>query len=293
MQTVTPAEFTTSDGARLRLIDEGPADAPITAVFVHGWTLSKHTWDRVAAGLPAAAGRNVRTLRYDLRGHGGSRPAEPGDATIRRCADDLAELIADRVPEGELVLAGHSMGGMTIMALAEQHPQVFDRVRGVALVATSSGNLAAPSFGLPRPGADVFNAGERALRRYLAGAKGQRVSGASGWLRPGVRWLLFGKRPQSDDVAATASWLAGCHPVNMAGYRESLAAHERAEALSRFDGIPTLIFAGGSDRLTPTDHAEKIAEKLPNAEFYLYPGAGHMLPLERTEELTARLATLL
>ena len=94
-------------------------------------------------------------------------------------------------------------------------------------------------------------------------------------------------------VAATASWLAGCHPVNMAGYRESLAAHERAEALSRFDGIPTLIFAGGSDRLTPPDHAEKIAAKLPGAEFYLYPGAGHMLPLERAEELTARLATLL
>ncbi|MDI2030071.1 alpha/beta hydrolase [Saccharopolyspora sp. TS4A08] len=293
MQTVAAAEFTTSDGARLRLIDEGPADAPVTAVFVHGWTLSKHTWDRVAAGLPAAAGRNVRTLRFDLRGHGGSAPAVAGEATIRRCADDLAELLAERVPEGPIVLAGHSMGGMTIMALAEQHPEIFDRVRGVALVATSSGNLAAPSFGLPKPGADVFNAGERLLRRYLAGAKGGKVSPASGWLRPGVRWLLFGKDPKSDDVAATASWLAGCHPVNMAGYRESLAVHERLDALERLRGIPTLIFAGGSDRLTPQDHAERIAEALPDARYYLYPGAGHMLPLERTDEITTRLAGLL
>ncbi|MEB3365973.1 alpha/beta fold hydrolase [Saccharopolyspora mangrovi] len=290
---MTAAEFTTSDGAQLQLIDEGPADAPVTAVFVHGWTLSKHTWDRVAAGLPAAAGHNVRTLRFDLRGHGGSRPAEPGEATIRRCADDLAELLADRVPEGPIVLAGHSMGGMTIMALAEQRPQIFDRIRGVALVATSSGNLAAPTFGLPKPGADVFNAGERLLRRHLAGSKAQRVSGASAWLRPGVRWLLFGKGSKPDDVAATASWLANCHPVNMAGYRDSLAAHERREALARLDDVPTLIFAGLADRLTPRDHAEKIAGALPNAQLYLYPGAGHMLPLERTEELTARLATLL
>ncbi|TWF93276.1 alpha/beta fold hydrolase [Saccharopolyspora dendranthemae] len=293
MQTITRPEFITSDGAQLRLIDEGPADAPVTVLFVHGWTLSKHSWDRIAAGLPAAAGRNVRTLRFDLRGHGASRPAEPGEATIARCAEDLAEIIADRVPAGPIVLAGHSMGGMAIMALAEQHPQVFDRVRGVALVATSSGDLAAPSFGLPQRGSDVFNAGERALRRYLASSGAKRVSGASAWLRPGVRWLLFGKQAAREDVAATASWLATCHPKNMAAYRESLAVHERAEALARLNEVPTLVLAGLSDRLTPKDHADKIARALPNARFYLYPGAGHMLPLERTAEITTRIATLL
>ncbi|WP_190818449.1 alpha/beta fold hydrolase [Saccharopolyspora pogona] len=90
-----------------RVLDEGPADAPITVVFVHGWTLTKHTWGRVATGLPKAAGTSLRTVRFDLRGHGGS---------IQRCADDLAEPIAERVPEGLVVLAKHSMGGMMIMA---------------------------------------------------------------------------------------------------------------------------------------------------------------------------------
>ena len=87
--------------------------------------------------------------------------------------------------------------------------------------------------------------------------------------------------------------MAGCHPVNMASYRESLADHERVEALARLDGIPTLVFAGLADRLTPREHADKIASALPGAHLYLYPGAGHMLPLERTHEITTRLATLL
>ena len=104
MQTVTRPEFITSDGAQLRLIEEGPADAPVTVLFVHGWTLSKHSWDRIAAGLPAAAGHHVRTLRFDLRGHGASRPAEPGEATIARCADDLAEIIRQTVERWDAVV---------------------------------------------------------------------------------------------------------------------------------------------------------------------------------------------
>ena len=41
-----------------------------------------------------------------------------------------------------MVLAGHSMGGMSIMALARQRPELFgDRVVGVFLLATSAGGL--------------------------------------------------------------------------------------------------------------------------------------------------------
>ncbi|MDI5982853.1 alpha/beta fold hydrolase, partial [Amycolatopsis magusensis] len=54
------------------------------------------------------------------------------------------------VPEGRLVLAGHSMGGMTIMALAERHPELVSRrVAGVAFVATSSGEMNRLTLGLP------------------------------------------------------------------------------------------------------------------------------------------------
>ncbi|MER7080784.1 Pimeloyl-ACP methyl ester carboxylesterase [Saccharopolyspora kobensis] len=293
LQTTTADEFTTSDGARLRVVDEGPADAPVTVVLVHGWTLTKHLWDRVVTGLPAASGVEVRTIRYDLRGHGESDPAQPGSASIRRCADDLAELIAERVPVGPVVLAGHSMGGMTIMALAERHPElVRQRVAGVALVATSSGDLAAPTLGLPAPVAALANRGERVVRKRLAAARGKRLSPQSSWMRPGMRWLLFGTGPEARDVAVTADWVAACHPANMAAYREALIDHDRLDALAVLRDIPTVVLSGLADRLTPHTHSRRIAEALPDAKLLIYAGAGHMLPLERTAEVTDRIAEL-
>ncbi|WP_207954262.1 alpha/beta fold hydrolase [Saccharopolyspora elongata] len=293
LRTMTAEEFTTSDGTRLRVVDEGPADAPVAVVLVHGWALTKHTWDRVADGLPEAAGTQLRILRFDLRGHGESDPAQPGSASIRQCADDLAELIAERVPEGPVVLAGHSMGGMTIMAFAEQHPELFARrTAAVALVATSAGDLVAPTLGLPRPVAAVANRGEQAFRKRLAASRGKRLVPQSSWLRPGMRWLLFGRSPEAADVAATADWVAGCHPANMAAYRQALAEHERHGALAALRSVPTVVLSGLADRLTPHSHARRIADALPDAKLLIYAGAGHMLPLERADEVTARIAEL-
>src|ERR1700712_5065908 len=106
------SRFLTGDGTALHVRSSGPSDAAVTVVLVHGWTQDHRTWDDVVARM----GPSQRVLRYDLRGHGGSAPAKPGTATIARLADDLAELITERAPHGKLVLAGHSMGGMTIMA---------------------------------------------------------------------------------------------------------------------------------------------------------------------------------
>lgn len=285
--------FETSDGTRLRVLEDGPADAPITVVLVHGWTLSPHAWDRLVAGLPAAAGKPVRTIRFDLRGHGQSDPAPAGTATIPHGADDLAELIEDRAPTGPIVLAGHSMGGMIAMALAERHRQLFtERIAGVALVASSGGDLAAPSLGLPRPLAALGSRLEWTLWRKFANSRGKRVVKNSRALRPGMRWLLFGDRPDPTEVAATAEWFAACHPASVAGYRSSLAEHERLSALEACRSVPTVVLAGTRDRLTPYEHARRMAGVLPEAKLLVYPGAGHMLPVERADEVTERVAGL-
>lgn len=292
MPTAVEEICTTSDGARLRVLDEGPRSAPVTAVLVHGWTLSQRAWDGVVDALPVAARTEVRTVRFDLRGHGDSDPAEPGSANIDRCADDVAELIQQRVPDGPIVLAGHSMGGMSIMALVERHPHLLDRLAGVAFVASSSGDLAEPPLGLPALPARLANRGERAVRKRLATARGRRLVERSAPLRPGMRWLLFGKRARAEHVAATADWLGAVHPANMAAYRESLAEHERTSVLGKFADLPVVVLAGTADRLTPFSHAQRIVEHLPTARLFVYPGSGHMLPLERTGEVTDRIAEL-
>ncbi|WP_433268721.1 alpha/beta fold hydrolase [Actinosynnema sp. CS-041913] len=279
--------FVTSDGTALHVLDDGPRDAPVTTVLVHGWTLDHTSWDLVAPALPG------RVLRYDHRGHGGSAASSADGSSIARCADDLAELLAARVPTGRIVFAGHSMGGMTLMALAEQHPSVLPRVAGIVLVNTSSGDLSGTTLGLPGALGRAFVAGEAASNRRLAKLRRAQLLKRTEVLRPGLRWLLFGKRPSWSHVASAAAMVGRCNPVAMVAFRGSLDEHDRVKALKEFAGIPTVVLAGGSDRLTPVRHARVLADELPHAELVIYPGAGHMLPLERSAEVTAHIAALL
>ncbi len=283
--------FTTSDGVRLHVRDTGPDAAPVTVVFVHGWTLDSGSWDTVCGQLD----EGLRLLRFDLRGHGRSQPAPMDTATIERCALDLGELIDERVPTGPIVLAGHSMGAMTIMAFAEARPELFaERIAGVALVATSGGGLglSRATFGLPGPLGKASISVQRGLQRWLASNEHSRLLRGSRAMRPGVRWLLFGKRARSRDVAATADSLAVCHPRSMGSFRESLATHERLERLEPLRSVPTVVLAGLSDRLTPYPHARRLARALPEAELLVHADAGHMLPLERSDSVSARISDL-
>ena len=81
-----------------------------------------------------------------------------------RLARDLGHVVDTFAAEGPLVLAGHSIGGMTIMALPEVRPDVVERVAGLVLVATSSGGLDTVTLGVPEMGPLL----RRQLPRVLA-----------------------------------------------------------------------------------------------------------------------------
>ncbi|HEX5401217.1 MAG TPA: alpha/beta hydrolase [Pseudonocardiaceae bacterium] len=279
--------FVTSDGTALHINETGPA-SDITVVFAHGWTLDHTSWDRVVDAI----GQQVRVVRYDHRGHGGSASSPAGTATIAQVSDDLAELIADRIPTGPIVLVGHSMGGMAAMALAERHPTLFaERIAAVGLVATSCGGLSDVTFGLPRLLAGRAAAIERRLNRRVA--RRQVLLGKPKAAVPALRWLLFGSGSRKADVLATAMQVGRCHPASAVGFRASLNDHERREALAAMREMPVVIMAGGSDRLTTLPHARVIADELPTAELVIYPGAGHMLPYERATDIAAHVDRLI
>lgn len=283
--------FVTSDGTALHLEDSGPAGAALTLVLLHGWTLDHRTWDRV---VPRLTLPGLRVLRYDHRGHGGSAPAPPGTATVAQAADDLAELITRRVLAGRVVLAGHSMGGMAIMALAERHPDLLSqRVAAVAMVATSCGGLHRATLGLPGVAGSLAAGAERALFRALARRRTPVTLGHAAVLRPGTRLLTFGRGADRAGVAATAAQIASADPASVAAFRASIGEHDRRRALDALSGVPAVIMAGERDRLCPASHAQVIADALPGAEFVRYPGAGHMLPVERPDGVAAHLDRLL
>ena len=277
----------------LHVETSGPADGSVhsgvTVVMAHGWTLDSRTWVPVADRL----GRDVRVVRYDHRGHGRSAACDPATMTIDQLADDMADVIAAHAPDGPLVLAGHSMGGMTIMALAERHPAlVASRVAGVALVATASGGLTGKAFGLGPDALARVNAVEQRLYRSRRWSGREHLSGVPALLGPGLRWLLLGEHPSREAVRLTTRTIADCRPSTVSGFRPTLDAHERDAALAAFAAIPTAVLAGSRDRLTPLRLARRIHDGLPSAELTIFPGAGHMLPVERAAGTAERITAL-
>jgi pimeloyl-ACP methyl ester carboxylesterase len=278
------SRFVTADGTELNVRHDGELATEPTLVLLHGWTQDRTCWDRVVSDLGPA----VRVLRYDHRGHGSSAPAGPDTATLETLADDLAELLTLRVPEGPLVLAGHSMGGMTIMAAAERHPELLQRVAGLALVSTTSGGLARATFGLPAP----LARGVPRVNRRVACSRRSAVTVHPRALQPVLR-RVFDEHPRRVDVTDAARQAAHCHPASLAGMLDSSLEHERTAVLPTLCKRPCVIMVGTRDPLTPRSHAATLAEALPSARYVRFTGAGHMLPVERDAEVAAEIAGLL
>ncbi|MBC3190229.1 alpha/beta hydrolase [Pseudonocardia sp. C8] len=283
----------TRDGTGLYVAESGPASAPVTVLLAHGWTLDERCWAPVAGAL-AATVPAPRVIRYDHRGHGRSDDTPDELKTLEQLADDMAEVIGQLIPSGPLVIAGHSMGGMTTMALTERHPElVASRLSGVALVATASGGLgAAATLGMTGLPAALFLAGKDRLTASPLWTGRRALSARPALLRPGLQPLLLGRRPGPTAVRATCEAIAACRPTTVSGFTPTLTAHERDEALETLAELPVEIMVGSRDRLTPPRYARRIRDRLPRAGMTVFPDAGHMLPVERVGGVTARIAAL-
>ncbi|HET8641253.1 MAG TPA: alpha/beta hydrolase [Pseudonocardiaceae bacterium] len=297
---MTSGFFTCTDGTRLHVPDGadpgagpgGDLDAPVTVILVHCYGLDHREWDPVLAALDAS-GAPMRVLRYDQRGYGESGGVTPNTATLAQLGDDLAELIVAQVPAGRVVLAGHSMGGMVIMAMAERYPElVTERVAGVAFVATACAGMGSLSLGLPGPVATIVHGLERAGVWLLSAVRRPVLSHYPRVLEPFARWLVFGEDADRGHVAHVARLLAACRPLTMLLFRPDFDAHDRREALAHLTGSPASVLVGTRDRLTPPRFAAEIAEWLPGAKYVLVEGAGHMLPYERAPQVAAEIAEL-
>lgn len=282
----------TFDGLELDVRTYGPADVPVTVLLAHCWTVNQDDWHYQVRALQREFGHTIRIVTWDHRGHGGSGHAHKSDCTIDNLARDMADVIATFAPHGKVVLAGHSIGGMTMMALAEQRPELFDRVVGAAFVATSSGSLDTVTLGLPEMGPFLRNQIPRALalRSRTLTKKARRRAPIIE--RQVVRRFLFGRPMRLVDAALTVEGIINSPAATMVGFYEDCMQHDRAHALKVLDGIPTHVLVGTRDVLTPPSHARRIADHVEGAVLTVVPDAGHMLPLERDELVSGVLIRL-
>jgi pimeloyl-ACP methyl ester carboxylesterase len=296
------AAVPTQDGALLHAVVDGSDDAPVTVVLAHGWTLAQAAWDDVAELLATriAAGA-LRLIRYDQRGHGrstwGRYADDVGELTIDQLGADLGELLDELAPEGPVVLAGHSMGGMTIMCLAAARPELFgDRVRGVALVSTSGGDLAPAGRTLAErlqlklaPGmVTVAIGGARAVERMR-----QLLPPTHPRHQKMVRELLYGPDASDEMVVAGAEIMHACTVRAFAAFYPALGAHDKRTELHALRSVPVEILVGDADRLTPQRHSRQLADALPDARLHLVERTGHMLTQERPQLVVDAIERLL
>jgi pimeloyl-ACP methyl ester carboxylesterase len=269
------------DGVALHVEVEKAADgAPVTVVFSHGLALDQGSWHYQRRDL-AGIGRLVF---WDQRGHGRSGRGTPERATIDQLGADLLAVLDATAPTGPIVLVGHSMGGMTIMALADAHAELFgDRVVGVALISTSPGKLAEVGLGVPAAAGRVL----RRIAPKALEALNRRPGLVAGGRRLGsdLEFVLTKRYAFATDVPPSlVRFVSSMHdqtPLDvLAELFPAFDSHDKLDALDVLNGVETLILAGEQDLLTPADHSRDMVEEVPGAELVVVPDAGHMVMLE-------------
>jgi pimeloyl-ACP methyl ester carboxylesterase len=274
---------TSFDGTVLHVTELGPVDAP-TVVLAHGYGLGSRSWHYQLRDLSDTH----RVVAYDQRGHGRSDRAVGRDYSIEALGRDLAAVLDAVVPAGErAVVAGHSMGGMTIMAYADAHPhEVGRRLAGAALVATGASRLlvgGAVTTGIAALSVAEQRLTRRMRRRY---ADDEEVAGDLTFLMT----RAVGLNPDASDahVAFVEQLLIEMPKHAKAAFARTLGSLDVAGALGHLR-VPTLVLVGSRDRLTPIGQARAIAKRLDDATLVELPHVGHHLQLEAHEQVTALL----
>jgi pimeloyl-ACP methyl ester carboxylesterase len=282
-----PRGIRSADGTQLHAEVFGSEDGQ-TIVLVHGWTEMLTFWTYVIRSLVS---RGMRVVAYDLRGHGRSEPASDGDYSIARFGEDLEAVLEGCVPDGErAVVAGHSLGAMSIAAWAEGH-EIEPRVSGAALLNTGVGDLIAESLLIPVPViAQLLN--RTVGPRGMLGMRAPIPRFSTPATHAMIRYTAFGPAASPAQIAFYERMLVACPPDVRADAGIAISEIELHDAIPRLT-VPTVVIAGELDRLTPPSHSRRIADALPQLErLIVLPQTGHMSPLERPREVSDALAEL-
>ncbi|HEU5484599.1 MAG TPA: alpha/beta hydrolase [Microlunatus sp.] len=269
----------------------GPADE-LTLLLVHGYALNMDCWHFQRKHF-----RNkIRIVLYDQRSHGRSSRSASELCRLPQLADDLLQVLDEVVGDGPVVVAGHSMGGMTIMHLARTHPELFGtRILGVALFSTAAGEMAdySPIRGLPgRAFGRIVPPAMAALNRIPELVERGRTAGSD------LSFVVTKKGSFGSDVPASyvefMNEMLGQTPMSVIGdFYPGFAELDEYEAFQVLATVETAVIGGEDDTITPINHTDKIIELLPGADVRRLPDCGHMGIIEHHEIFNQVLADLI
>lgn len=285
----------TDDGIDLHVeVDEAPhAEHPeLTIVFVHGYTLTLDSWHFQRAAYRGL----VRTVFYDQRSHGRSQRGPQGSSTLDQLGSDLLRVIETTAP-GPVIVVGHSMGGMTVLSLARQFPELFgDKVVGAALISTTAGGL--------DPGRILFpmlplGLGGRAVSRTVrALSRGHVLVDRARVLGHRLAEVVTDRYAFGDDVPRSYvdfvfSMIDGTPFEVVADFYPAFATLDHFDHLSALSRVPCTIICGTDDKMTAVGHSRKLHARIHGSDLFEAVGAGHMVILERHDDVNTELDQLI
>ncbi len=273
---------------RSQVVEQQP-----TVVFVHGYCLQLDCWHFQRA---AYRGR-VRTVFYDQRSHGRSGRSSRERSTIDQLGHDLRAVLDTVAPDGPVVLVGHSMGGMGIIALAEHYPELIgDRVVGVALISTTAGGIDPGKILLPlvptRLSSELTGTAVATLRPLHRSVDALRRMG-NAVAKVGTDVFAFGGKVPASYVAFADAMLSAT-PFEVVGdFFPSFRSLDKFDSVEVLGRIPVAIVCGTKDKLTSVGHSRKLHARIPGSTLTEIDGAGHLVLLESHDQVTAEIDRLL
>jgi 3-oxoadipate enol-lactonase len=232
-------------------------------VFLHGVGGGHHAWEQQ---LPYFAGLGYPSHAWDQPGYGHSPAVEPYD--LEHISASLARLI-ESLGDEPVVLVGHSMGGMIAQETYARHPRL---VKALALCFTS------PAFA---GGSSEFT------KQFIAARIGPLDEGKS---MAEIAAQLIPTMGSNSKLAEQL--MAGVPPETYRKAVRLLTTFDRRKELAGIK-VPTLLIAGSEDKTAPPSVMERMAQKIPGAEYALIPNCGHLGPMDRPEEFNAALLAFL
>jgi len=234
-------------GLRMHYEVEGPADGP-AVVLVHGLGGRAEDWRNLA---PIIAKAGFRVYLPDLIGYG--RSQKPADFSYS--VHDETEVVLgflDALGLKQVDLGGWSMGGAIVQHVAADHPE---RVRRLMLF--DSAGL----FVLPTWDTGLFTPGDAAQLDRLDALLMPHPPSVPGFV---ARDILR--------VSDRRAWIIHRALATM------LTGQDATDKLLPQLKMPVLIVWGGEDKITPPGLGETMHQMLPQSEFDVIPGCGHLAP---------------
>jgi 3-oxoadipate enol-lactonase len=245
-------EVTTTDGIKINYEVVGRADGP-PLVFSNSLGTNLHMWDGQAE---AATSVGFRVIRYDQRGHGKS-DAPSGDYTLERLGEDVIDLLAALKIE-QTAFCGLSMGGMTGIWLARNHPGRFTR-------------MAQCNTAVFMPPRDLWDGRIKSVNE--GGMEGVVEGVVERWFTPRFR------QADPGETARIRAMILSTKPAGYAGCCAALRDMDQRDGLGTIVA-PTLVVIGAQDVATPPARGEYIAERIPGAQKAVLDAA-HLSNVER------------